>query len=356
VRAARPRPITLRPIWRTELTDHTIAVAWQPGGSLLAAAALDGPITLFQGEDGRTQHDLAGHQLGTSALHWAPDGRRLASAGQDGNIRLWDPSSGEQVTAVKAGAQWVEHVAWSPDGQLLAGAAGRIVRIWDREGALVREYPAQSATVSALTWEPETRALTIAARGQISILDPEKDAPIYEIGWQSTTLALAWSPDGSFLAAGGDDGYLHLWMMRTIQEIDFSGYDTRLREMAWSRDSALLATGGGPTVVVWDCSGEGPRDRRPTRCRWHRPTVRALAFQREGCLLASGGADARLALWRIDPYERLALARLDSGLTRLDWSTGDRWLAAGTEAGGLAVFAIPDRLAESALADRPAAM
>ncbi len=336
--ATRAKPRSLRAEWKTTLSDCTIALGWQPRGDLLAAAALDGPVTLFEGTTGEVKHELIGHRLGTSALHWRPDGTRLATAGQDGAVRLWDPKSGSELASLKAGAQWVEHLAWSSDGELLATAAGKFLRVWDAEGNLVREYEPQSTTVSALTWEPESRSLTVAVRGKIALFNPDKDEPVYIMEWPSNTVALSWSPDGSFLAAGGEDGVLHLWLMRTVEETEFDSYWTKLKELAWDRSSNLLATGGGPSIVVWDCSGTGPADKKPLVCRWHKPGVRALAFQGKGDVLASAGGEGRLILWRLAPYERLAVAKLDAAATCLGWSANDELVAAGTESGGLAVF------------------
>ena len=122
--------------WQAAISDHVIALAWSPDERWLAAAAVSGPISLFDGATGQRTAVLAGHTLGTTALSWRADSTCLASAGQDGLVRLWDTSTGREQQALDAGAPWVEGVAWSPTGALLATAAGRTLRLWDATGRL----------------------------------------------------------------------------------------------------------------------------------------------------------------------------------------------------------------------------
>jgi WD40 repeat protein len=253
-------------------------------------------------------------------------------------VRLWDPTSGAELAAQKAGAQWVDQLAWSPHGDLLASAAGKSVRLWSPDGAMVREIGPLKGTISALTWEPGAGSLCCAVHDSIMLWKPDRDAPLLTLGWDVAIVSLAWSPDGDFLAAGGDVGVVHLWVMPMVEEVDFTGYWSKVRELSWDPASHRLATGGGPSVVVWTCSTGGPPTERPFVGRWHRPAVRALAFQHHASVLASGGADARLSLWRAEPRERIALSPLDSGVTCLSWSSDDTLLAAGTEQGSVAVF------------------
>jgi WD40 repeat protein len=94
-----------------------------------------------------------------------------------------------------------------------------------------------------------------------------------------------------------------------------------------------------PQVTVRDCSGKRPEGTTPLQLGGHdgTATVNALAFQRAGTLLASGGSDGKLLLWR-PVGGRQAETRLGAGVTQLAWSRDDR-LAVGTTNGEVAVFA-----------------
>jgi len=86
----------LRKAWAATMPDHVIAVGWSPDGRLLAAAAVSGPVTLFNAADGTLVHALPGHGFGTTALDWHPSGTLLATAGQDGKAKLWDVATGAE--------------------------------------------------------------------------------------------------------------------------------------------------------------------------------------------------------------------------------------------------------------------
>ena len=326
--------------WQAHIGDHVIALAWSPDGAALAAAAIGGPVTLLDGQTGRTRHVLPGHGFGTSGLSWCPQGTVLASAGQDGTVRLLEAESGKEHLTLDAGAAWVERVAWSPDGTLLASAAGRKVRLWDPAGQLVREYANYPSTVADIQWKPGTLELASAAYGELALWHPDKPEPSRVFRWKGSMLVLAWSPDGKYIATGDQDSTVHFWIVKTGKDLMMSGYPTKVRELAWDCTSRYLATGGGAVPCVWDVSGKGPAGTEPLQLAAHRDRVTALAFQHSGPLLASAGADGLAALWQPGGHKRvLARASYQSAITQLGWSRDDRGLALGTESGVVAVHA-----------------
>lgn len=364
---------------------HVIALRWSPDGRSAAAASADGSIALFDGSNGTWQHTLPGHAVGTLALAWHPAGLVLASSGQDGAIRFWDPLTGSERLALSGGGAWVERIAWSPlvvpagavprgrqaraparasptnTGALLASAAGKVLRFWDLNGALLREVRDHPSTIADIAWMPGTGRvrpldglatppdpagsrpiLAVATYGGLTIRRPDHDVPLGRYAWKGSTLVIAWSPDGRYIATGDQDATVHLWVTRTGQDLQMWGYPTKVRELAWDATSRYLATGGSPAVTIWDCSGKGPEGTRPLQLEAHKELLSALAFQHRGALLASGCGAGLVAIWQVGKSNRpLATARLASGISQLAWSPDDRLLAVGTEQGEVVVFAAP---------------
>ena len=59
-------PRQLGRVWHADLGEHVIAVAWSPDGSRLAAAAVGGPVTVYDGATGTVQQALTGHGFGST--------------------------------------------------------------------------------------------------------------------------------------------------------------------------------------------------------------------------------------------------------------------------------------------------
>ncbi len=341
-RKSKPARLSLKAKWRANIEDHPIGLAWSPDASKLAVAEVSGPITLFDGADGAVQRVLPGHDLDTMAISWHKDSRILASVGQDGKARLWDVEAGTQAAEMAGGASWVERVAFSPAGDWLVSAAGRKLRLWNSSGELVREYPDANSTITDIKWRYDGKRFAISAYNGVVLYDPAKPEPLRRFEWQGSTLTLEWSPDGKYIATGDQDSTVHFWIADTGKDLQMWGYETKVLELAWSYNSRYLATGGGTQAVIWDCSGKGPENTRPAMLEGHQNFVKHLKAQRKGMLLASGGNDGMLAIWRFQKKQPtiLADAVFRAPIAGLAWSPDDQCIAVSDESGTVSIAAL----------------
>jgi WD40 repeat protein len=327
--------------WQAAVEDHVISLAWAPSGRVLAAAAVSGPVVLFDAASGKGLRTLPGHGFGTTSVSWKHDSTVLASAGQDGQVRLWDAGTGQETAALAGGAAWVEHVSWHSSADLLASAAGKKVRLWSSAGALLHGYADQAATVADLAWRPGTGELTVGTYGGVLLYGAEQPEPVRRLEWRGSVLKLAWTPDGARLAHGNQDATVHYWLVDKGQDLEMAGYPTKVREVCFDATGTYLATGGSDAVTVWDCTPPGPEDSEPLSFKEHEGLVSALAYQARGPLLASGGQDGKVMLLQPGKFKK-SLARSETGaaVAQLAWSPDDRSLAVGTEAGGVVVYTV----------------
>jgi len=338
----RPPDNKLRPGWTATVSDHVIGLAWSPDGRFLAAAAVSGPVVVFDA-NGKPVHQLPGHRFGTAAVAWQPTGSLLATAGQDGKVRMWD--GGAEVRALDGGAAWVERLAWHPSGNLLAAAGGKAVRVWDAAGQLVFTSPAQAGTVTDLGWRPGSQQLAVLGYGAANVYDLAAGGAVAHIfAWKGSPLALAWSPDGTVLAHGNQDATVHFWYAASGKDLQMSGFPSKVRELSWDHTGRFLATGGGPMVCVWDCGGpKGPEGTQPAMLEGPEDTVTAVGWQRRGYLVAGAARDGRVVLWQPANKKAPKVGEYrfkDAEVAALAWSPDDKALAAGAGDGTVVVLRV----------------
>lgn len=336
----------LQPLWNAEVDGHVIALQWSPSGKKLAAASVEGPITIFDA-DGAASLTLPGHNFGTTTIAWSSDGQHFASAGQDGKVILWDIAARMAKHTMDGGSAWVEHLAWNPLGgkgvvpHLLASAAGRKMRLWNANGELARDYEDHASTIASIAWKPASQFLTTASYSRLAVYTAEQEKAQRQFEWKGSILKIAWSPNGKYVATGDQDSTVHFWFEKTGKDLQMWGYPTKVRELAWDATSRYLATGGGLDVTIWDCI-KSPEGSKPITLEGHEEFLSGLEFQHRGPLLASAGQDGRVIVWHPhkDKKPRAVMA-INSAITQLNWSPDDERLAVGTENGSIVVFFKP---------------
>lgn len=336
-------PLAAAPIprvWDSQLDEAVVSVEWSSSGPWLAAAAASGTVSILDAVDGSRLHVLGAHRFGVTQVSWHPQEPILATAGQDGFVRLWDPLTGARRSELACGASWVEHIAWSDNGRMLATAAGRRLRIWSKDGQLIREYPVHPNTIAGIAWRRHTEELVSACYGRLQFWSPEGIQSVRTWECQDSMVSLAWSPDGRYLCHGNQDATLSLWVVSVNQPLQMQRYPIKVRELAWDHRSRYLATTAGSSVAVWDCYGKGPKGSSPMLLTCHPTPVTRIAFQHHGRLLVSGCGSGQLALWK--PGKRrqppAALSALPAAISSLAWSANDERFAAGALDGSVAVY------------------
>jgi WD40 repeat protein len=329
-------PGRLRPQPRIELGDYPVDAAWSGDGRTLVVAGGEGALLMLS--LGTAPQVIGRHQGGALAVAWQAAGRLFASSGQDGIVRLWDARSLES-SAIRSGNEWSERLAFADNGRLLAVASGRTLQLFDPQGQALHSFPDHAGAIAALAWRPKGGEIAAAGNGGVRIhrLQPQPDSRDYP--WRGACLTASWNADGRLLAAGMQDGSVHLWNVASDDESEMPGLGAKVFATGWSGNGRFLAAAAAGALLVWDFGGKGADASRPIELQAHSERITALAFRPSGSWLVSAARDRRLLLWRVgaasEPQDAHLLA---DDCTLLRFSRDGARLAVGDARGGLTIY------------------
>uniref|UniRef100_A0A383VI50 U3 small nucleolar RNA-associated protein 13 C-terminal domain-containing protein n=1 Tax=Tetradesmus obliquus TaxID=3088 RepID=A0A383VI50_TETOB len=258
----------------------------QPGEPRrLAVATNSHEIRLFDLADASCVGSCVGHRdivLCLDAVRPAAGVELLASGAKDCEVRVWDPSSGACLAVAAGHVAAVTAVAWSKakskGGRYLAsGGADKLLKLWDTS-KLVAAAAAAAGDDGAAP-QQQVAVSTLAA-----VAAHDKDVN-----------ALAFSPNDALLATGSQDKTIKLWRLPSlVLAATLRGHKRGVWDLAFSPvDQVLLSCSGDRLVKMWSVS-QGSCLRT---FEGHTAGVLRCCFLTAGTQVLSAGADGLLKLW-----------------------------------------------------------
>ena len=323
---------------RIDLGDYPVAAAWSPDGKAVVVTCGAGAVVRVGLEPEAAPRTSGTHLGGALAVSWQKAGNLFSTSGQDGAVRLWDART-LQPQVILEGSQWCEHLAFADHGRTLAVATGRLLRLFDAEGALKASFESHPGVIAALAWRPKSSEIAAAGNGGLRIHRAEPQLESRDYPWRGACLTASWNPDGRVLASGMQDGSVHLWYVSSGTQSQMQGYGSKVGATGWSANGRYLATAAGNALIVWDFGGKGPEGSRPLELLSHSERITALACRPTGAWLVSAARDRRLLLWRMGGSDTPQDAHLLADeCTLLRYAPNGERLAVGDARGGLSIF------------------
>jgi len=260
------------------------------------------------------------------AVAVAPD-KSLVAAGRANAIHVYNAASGQHLRTLhrseKSAAHQaiVESLTFSPDSRLLASGGFGAIALWDaKTGELVRRWTGFSHRVPTLDFSPDGRWLATGGgapteAGEIRVFD----AASGEVVWESTSqhsdtvFGVRFSPDGGRLATCSGDMSIKVFqlpqgnLLKTLE-----GHTHHVLDIAWQADGRLLASAGADRKVrLWEYeSGEQHNKiargggQISTIFLEHEGEINRLAFVGETTQLFTCSGAHPLSRWTLDMQMR----------------------------------------------------
>ena len=328
----------LAPRERIELGDYPVDAAWSGDGKTLLVGGGEGQLLLLSPDAPGQPQAIGRHDGGVLAVSWQPAGRLFASSGQDGIVQLWDART-LQATPIHRSQAWSEQLAFADNGRLLALTTGRTLQLVDQQGQGRASFAGHAGAIAAIAWRPKSEQIAAAGNGGVRIHRPGPPAESRDYPWRGACLTASWNADGRLLAAGMQDGSVHLWNVASGDESELPGLGAKVFATGWSASGRFLAAAAASVLVAWDFNRKGADAAQPIELRAHSERMTALAFRPSGSWLVSAARDRRLLLWRVGSASEPQDAHLlTDDCTLLRFSRDGRRLAVGDARGGITVY------------------
>jgi WD40 repeat protein/tRNA A-37 threonylcarbamoyl transferase component Bud32 len=248
------------------------------------------------------------HDGGVQAMAAAPDGAFLLTGGADNALRLWNPATLKELKAITGDVGAVESVAIAGNAKWVATCAIRL----------------SASDMGVQLWDLSTGAEKKRLRG-----------PTDNIA------GVAISPDGQGIAAGSFDKLVWLWLREPGQPITpvcVRGHTAAVSAVQFVTNESLLSASHDGTVRQWDLKTGKSKGSLPAGVG----AIGALAFAakrvavagREGLALRPPGAGA---------FQKLP--GHDGAVLCCAVSPDGRLVAGGGADGSLRVFRVEDGIA-----------
>jgi WD40 repeat protein len=282
--------------------EHPCAVnhvAVSPNDRLVATAASDGRVRVWDAETLSLLSSFDLHQGEVTFVEFCPDGQRLVATTFRGYVFLVDLESNQPTQLYYANSCLPWKSDLSTDGKTLA-MCGNAVRLLDIESGKAEPLKLiHDGIVWSVVLSPDMRLLAASdEQWNVYVWDLENERSLHTFKHPFRALNLKFLPDGKTLVADTFGNAIAIWEIESgrLRE-SIQGYFPNHTALAVHGD--LLATGSATAAVqIWNLQ----TGHLVHTYVGHTRLINSLEFSRDGTTLFSASGDGTLRVWDI-PFD-----------------------------------------------------
>lgn len=211
----------------------------------------------------------------------------------------------------------LEALAIDATGQRFAtGGWNGTSQVWDLgTGQVLATLPHGGEYVNAVAFSPDGQYLATGGNDPAGFIQIWEIASAQQVrvisGHDDEVLSLAYSKDGNQLLSSSYDKTARLWDVATGKEVrKFAGHTWWVWSAMFSPDESQIVTAGHDgTAIVWDVA----TDNRAPAFTGHKGPVFSAAFSPDGKQVASAGFDRRVLTWSPESLKPIEFKKLVEG-------------------------------------------
>ena len=330
-------------------------------GKMIITSSRDHTVRVFS-ITGETNKILKGHGGNVYTARFTPDCHDIVTVGDDKTVRTWNIAQRFEtypdaeginfagfspdclnlvvvkdtaaylwdLTGEKA-AEYIGHgghintARFSHNGTLVATAANDgTVRIWKKDGKLIKTIDTQSPKVLDAVFSPDDQLLvSIAKNNNIIIFNLDDSTSIRTTAHQGNITSIAFSPDGSKFATGGDDRIVLIHNLNGEVTDTLAAHTEKINSVAFSPDGEyVLSASSDKSAILWDKAGNPKHIYNVYESK-----VNTASFSPDGRYIVTTSDNGNAKIWTADGRDIITFAH-DGGVSSAEFSPDGRYLLA----------------------------
>ena len=320
-----------------ELDAFVVAVRFSRDGRHAGFALGDGTVRIAT--VGLSGEWIAATVHAGAILDFAADpaGDGFVSGGDDGKLNRVG-ADGSVSKVGDFGMKWVEHVATyalDKGRGLIAASAGKLVRLFDQSGQVLKELTHPS-TVTGLVFDGKGKRIGASHYNGASLwfVAAKTDTP-RKLEWKGSHTGIIIHPEGEAVVTAMQENALHGWKLPDGQHMRMSGYPAKTASLSFTRNGKWMASSGADAMVLWPFFGGGPMGKAPLELAGGDGIIcTQVACNPNNLVVAGGFADGLVVIADIESSRILPVVPPEHGpISALAWNPNGTQLAVGTETG-----------------------